>query len=228
MRAKYSFLYLIAILFVAGCTRGGYGLNIGGSSGSGYSSSNNSPDLANEKLSPVNYVKWVEDAQNGLNKEKQIGEMIYSAQYKPYNYVICEQERQPTIADSTVRKDMSQLGNMQYFNLKISLGGGQGELLKYNLSSREEYDGRVNYFAFGMQKDIELVDGSDTLPCLLYHYERIYDVAPSATFLLGFAPGKSSKSDRTLILFDKGFKKGIIKFYFEAKAINILPQLQTI
>lgn len=183
---------------------------------------------ANEKLVPAQYVRWVEDEQNGLKKEKTIDDIIFSAQYKPAQYVVCEEERKDSITGSEVQKKLGELGGMQYYDLKITLKSGQGELLKYNLSSAEQYQDRVNYFSFGMQKDIQLVDGNDTLPCLLYHYERVYDVAPYGTFILGFAPGKNPKANKTLLLFDKGFNKGIVKLYFEEKDIEYVPQLQTI
>ena len=100
-------------------------------------------------------------------------------------------------------------------------------LLKYDLHSRKEYEDRVNYFAFGMQNDIRLVQGGDTLPCQLFHFERVYDVAPYATFLLAFPLGKDYSSDKTLVLFDHGFNKGILKFFFDGRDIKNVPQVET-
>jgi hypothetical protein len=117
---------------------------------------------------------------------------------------------------------------MQYYNLRIELKDGTGELLKHGATSAADYKGRVNYFAFAMQNDIKLVEGDDTVPCLLFHYERAYDVAPYGTFLLAFPLPKNSKTDRTLIFTDHGFNKGIIKFFYRGADINNQPQLEVI
>lgn len=181
-----------------------------------------------QKLSPTDYVAWITDEQHGLKVEKTIDNLVYTAQYKPCNYVICEEERKQEIPDTTVKSKQKELDGMQYIDLKIALKTGQGELLKYNLASVDQYQDRVNYFAFGMQKDIQLVEGRDTLNCLLFHYERVYDLAPYGTFMLGFPLGKEPKGDKTLLIFDHGFNTGIVKLFFDGRGIKYLPQLQTI
>src|SRR5438105_2151917 len=72
---------------------------------------------------------------------------------------------------------------MTYFNLKIELTNGQGEILKYNLASPQQYDSRIKYISFGMQNDIFIVQNSDTLRPGLYQFERIFEVAPIATVM---------------------------------------------
>jgi hypothetical protein len=109
------------------------------------------------------------------------------------------------------------------------LNDGSTELLKYKNTSAQQYSDRVNYFAFGMQNDIALVDGNDTLHCDLYHYERAYDVAPSATMLLGFAKKNGSdRKDKTLIFYDRTFNKGMLKFKFAASTLYNKPKLKTL
>jgi hypothetical protein len=186
-----------------------------------------SVDMNQQKLRPEQYVTWIQQGSNGLKKEKTINDIIYSAQYKPLPYIICEEERTAQIADSTLRKKTNQLGDMQYYNFKIELKEAQTELIKYGISTTTDYAARVNYFSFDMQRDIKLVQGGDTLPCLLYHYERVYNTGNFGMFSLGFAKGKAL-NDRTLIFFDHGFNKGIIKFFFAGTDIKNQPQLETI
>lgn len=226
MKARYIFMVMV-LFSVVSCSRSNAGMDMSGG-GSAATMDNNVVERVNQKLPPVEYVRWVEDEKNGLKREKTLGDMIFSAQYKPESYIVCEEERKESIADTVLKKKLKELTDMQYYDLKIEIKDGQGELLKYGLTSTEQYQERINYFSFGMQKDIQLVDGNDTLPCLLYHYERVYDVAPYGTFILGFAKGKNDNAGKTLLLFDKGFNKGIVKFYFEGKDIKYLPQLQTI
>src|ERR1035437_2351097 len=174
-------------------------------------------------LAPDEFVRWVKDEDHGLKKEKKIGDIVFSAQYKPVEYVICMEERSTHISDSVVKRKKSELGDMLYLDFKIALEKGEGELLKYKLSSMAEYGDRVNYFSFKMQNDIFLVDGNDTISCTLFHFERAYDAVPYSTFVLGF-PNNNKAGNKTLIYHDNIFKKGIIKLEFENNNLKAVPK----
>lgn len=180
-------------------------------------------------LEPGEYVQWVQNPENGLRKEKTIDDLVFRAQYKPHEYIVCMEEREPQLQDTLVKRKIAELSDMQYYDLKIELKKGEGELLKYKLSSAEEYDKRVNYFAFNMQNDIQLIEGNDTLPCSLFHFERAYDVTPSSIFILGFPISKNNPAEsKTLVIYDKTFGKGLIKFMFSNKELKNLPKLKTL
>ena len=119
---------------------------------------------------------------------------------------------------------------MQYYDLKIELKDGQGEFLKYKLaSSNEDYEKRVKYCAFDMQKDIKLLAGNDSMPCTLFHFERAYDLAPYGIFLLGFPLSKiGSDKEAAIVIQDKLFNKGILKFTFSESELKNLPKLKTL
>jgi hypothetical protein len=178
-------------------------------------------------LAPYDYVKWVKDEKHGFKKEKKIDDILFSVQYKPINYIICLEEGKNTIDDSVVKTKTKELDNMQYIDFKISIPSEQGEILKYKLNATSNYQDRVNYFAYKMQQDIQLVEGSDTIPCSLYHFERAYDVAPLSTFVLGFPLDKTYKGNRTFIYHDKIFQKGIIQFEFQEQDFQSIPKLET-
>jgi hypothetical protein len=181
-----------------------------------------------DELTPVDYVAWIRDAKNGLLQEKKMEELVFSAQYKPYAYVTCMEEKKKEIQGAVLKEKISELEGMQYIDFKIALTDGQGELLKHQVSGPGEYNARINYFAFGMQHDISLVDGTDTIPCSLFHFERAYDVTPYSTFLLGFNKGaKKGVYDKTLIFQDKTFHKGTIKLSFRREDLLNTPKLKT-
>ena len=73
-----------------------------------------------------------------------------------------------------------------------------------------------------------MLAGNDTLDCTLFHFERAYDIAPLATFLLGFPKVKSKNSQRTFFFQDKVFNKGIIKFTYTSEELSQIPKLKTI
>jgi len=180
-------------------------------------------------LDAADYVSWMKDPENGFKREKKMDELTFSVQYKTPEYITCMELHGRPCADSVLKKNISELNDMQYYDLKIVLEDGSSELLKYKNTSPQQYNDRVNYFAFGMQNDLALVDGNDTLRCELYHFERAYDITPSATLLLGFSKKNSSgRNDKTLIFYDRTFNKGMLKFKFAATAFNNKPKLKTL
>ena len=183
---------------------------------------------ANKYLPPVDYVKWIQDKDNGIKKEKVIDDIVYEIQYKPYEYIVCMEERKEKLADSVVKKKVEEINDMQYYDLTISLNSGSGELLKYGVTAYDQYDKRIKYVSFDMQNDISLVEDGDTIPCSLFHFERVYDVAPYAKFLLGFAKGKKDSPQQSVIVFDdKLFNQGLIKMTYSHEEISNIPKLKT-
>lgn len=180
-------------------------------------------------LMPREYVAWVQNLDNGLHSEKTIDEINFSIQYKPYNYIICMEERSDSISSKLVASKVSELNGLDYYDLKIKLINSEGELLKHDLSSSSEYQKRVEYFAFGLEKDIRLVNGKDSIRCSMFHFERSYEAAPYCTILLGFKSLENNKNAQlTLVLEDKIFSKGIIKFTFNKSNFERIPKLKTI
>lgn len=165
-------------------------------------------DIAGIIESPEPYLQAVEKPEQGLRVEKQIGELIFSLQYKPHLYLAIK-ELGNNASDSAVKAYMESISDMQYYTFRIQSEKEGEELLKHGISNHTEYDMRVQYCAFRMQEDIKLVDGLDTLYCMLFHFERVYGVAPYATFVLGFST-TGLVQDKTLIFEDKLFNSGKI------------------
>lgn len=176
-----------------------------------------------EFLSPREYVSWIEDKNNGLKVEKKIGEFTYMFQYKPTDYVVAMDLKMDSISKAIFQKKGDEYSGLQYFNFRISTESG-GELLKKNVADERDYYGRIQYFSFDMQNDLKLIDGKDTLKCLLFHFERVFGLAPYATFLLGF-PVSQNRENKTLFYDDKIFGLGRIYLTVQSKNINKLPSL---
>lgn len=176
-----------------------------------------------EKLSPREYISWVDDKDNGLKVEKMIGEFTYMFQYKPTDYVVIMDIKKDSIGKSELQKKTEEYNGLQYFNFRMSTESG-GELLKKNVVDENDYNSRIQYFSFDMQKDIKLIDTKDTLDCVLFHFERVYGLAPYATFLLGF-PFTENNGNKTLAYDDKIFDSGTIYLTIQSKNIKNLPSV---
>ena len=161
--------------------------------------------------SPEALIAYVDDSEKGFVRTKVIREITYSACLKPLDYLLA-QKRIKEKNDSLKKEDFEDL---QYFDLRINITGFAQEFIKFDLNSSDQYNERINYCAFKMQNDIVLIDGLDTLNCVLYHFERAFDVVPYGHFLLGFeANRKKSISTKTLVFNDHLFNNGMIKFTF--------------
>jgi hypothetical protein len=188
-------------------------------------------DYTNTILTPHEYKDWVKKETDHLHRKKEIEDLIFELRYKPVDNIIINENGEKELTDSLYKVKKSELDGMYYFDLKISLKEGSGELLKYKLSSADEYLKRVNYFAFEMQSDINLKAGETIVPCDLFHFERAYDVAPYSIFLLGFnkkSIDESKTKEITIEYHDNVFKKGIIKFTYTQNDLHNLPKLKTI
>ncbi len=186
---------------------------------------------------PEELVSWVEDSENGLLKNKQIGDIIYTVLYKPAQYEqVLMGERENPIAADTSKMGTGDEEEVQFFSLAITTEENKQELLRHNIESEEEYMERVNYCISEMQQDITLIDGKDTLPCVLFHFERTYNQSPGATFTLAFPYSdeakrqrkngdNKTKSDKIISIYDRMFNNGRVNIVFNKESFNQIPVL---
>lgn len=184
---------------------------------------------SSQTLSQREYVSWMQEPKNGFCIAKEMDDLSYNLQFRTYDYIICIENKGTPVADSLKRQRYEELKGMDYFEFTIKLINGGGELLKYKLTSNSDYSSRVQYFAFDMQKDFQVKYGdSDPLPCVLYHFERTYDIAPYAKFIIGFERPKGNDFQDIVVEYnDRVFDKGLMKFIFNKESFNKIPKLQT-
>ena len=118
-------------------------------------------------LTALEYIRWVEDERNGLIVSKVIEDFIFTVQYKPLNYVALKSLRNVNPGKEELSKEVEEIEDMQYYTLRIGTNSGARDLLKAGIESEDEYFMRIEYFSFHIQKDLQLIDGPDKLPCVL-------------------------------------------------------------
>lgn len=186
-------------------------------------------------LEPVAYKNWVENPENGLNVSREAGEFQFTLQYKPLDYVALINQRPEQLNRQGFMKNKEEMKELQYYTLRIDSKTGD-EMLRSNLSSADEYFYRVEYFSFHLKKDLYLIDGNDSLPCVLSHFERSYALSPNNNFILAFplsekekvmlAKGKAYTGEKTLVYDDRYLQTGPVKFTIKKDALSALPQLK--
>lgn len=185
-------------------------------------------------LNSAAYKEWIEDPQNGYVIQKKVSDFTFSAIHKPLEYLALQElKNQDVINQKQVKEKIEAYSGLQYFTFRIAAEAQSNELLKVNLSSEDEYYKRIEYFSFKMQDDLKLIDGEDTLSCSLFHFERVFGLAPYATFLLGFPQitnettnhKKKNSRSKTLLYDDRMFGVGKIYMTFKEENLNQVPEL---
>ena len=169
------------------------------------------------------------DVKQFIENEKEINS--YEKKIKDVNfklkYISNEQMALQQVSDITkinqVQFDsiVKNYDSLLFFNLQIDIDNFNEELLKYKLGGNIDasYSQRVDYYAFKMQKDINIVLAEkDTIPCMMYHFERNYGVSPKNNFMIGF---KLSNFKNAVLVYDNNLlQTGIIKFELKEKEIT--------
>ena len=183
-----------------------------------------------QALPPVEYVRWVKDPAHGLVQTKTINALEFTAQYKPLDFVVAQEERTPTLAQSVLEAKKEALGDHHlYYNFRIKNTEGQLSPVGSGASSDLEYQRRLGYFTFDIQQDLYLLHGQDTFPCTLFQFVRSYDVAPYVEFALGFQkPAQTTiHKDITFVFEDRILGVGPTKLRFDQTAFTNTPAIKT-
>jgi hypothetical protein len=162
-------------------------------------------DLAETQTSSEVMTAFSEKQKAPAAKTSQkLNEIEYSAQWVP-PVVMAARAGEPNAKPS----DLDDYDDFINVDLSITTPGHL-EFLKFDLYEGNEYDRRVKYSAFEMQRDIWFItESNDTIDCLIYHFERNFDASPVGKFTLGFPCEKCTSG--TLVFEDRLFNNGRIK-----------------
>ncbi len=179
-----------------------------------------------EAVSADEFVSWCSNEENQLSKSKAISEMIYRVNFLPAESMAYTELKTSQYDLETFQKTSESYKSMSYFNFRLQLNNGNGELLKYKVNSPAHYEERIKYVSFYMEKDLYLVQGNDTVYPGIYHFERTYEVVPFITVMLAFDNTKFDKEKEfTIVYNDKLFEKGLVKFTYQNKVLVDVPQV---
>jgi hypothetical protein len=177
-----------------------------------------------DACTPDAYRTWIGAHKDALSTQISHSGLSFSLTYLPVDWLALQETTTDNALDfNKIRETYS---GMEYYRLRVSLAGAQGDILQYQATSQEEYYQRVEYFSFGMQQDLRMLNGQDTLPCKLFHFERNYGAAPFADFMIGFEDREGNKSDRVLIYNDRVYSTSIFQLSIPAENIQNIPKLK--
>jgi hypothetical protein len=113
-----------------------------------------------------------------------------------------------------------------FFDMEISIDHFNEEMIHYGVGVQDEtsFENRVAYYSFGMQKDINLISGKDTITCTIYHYERNYGISPQNHFMLGFRA--SRVKDAVLVYDNQLLATGPVRFALKEQDLLYHPKIK--
>ncbi len=179
-------------------------------------------------LSASDYVQYVKDPRNGLIVDHVAKNFKFSLQYEPLDYLTLKEIRNTKFSPEIFESTRKQFGNSIYFDFIITTLNQQDDLLKEKDSI--QFNKRLNYFSFDFNQKVELIDGIDTLHCLLHHFERNYGISPENHIALAFEnfkhqPGKSTNNELLFIYNDEVLQTGKITISINKKSLFEIPGL---
>lgn len=184
-----------------------------------------SDNISLSQYSPLDYLKWVE-SEDGLRATKKIEKIEFQLQLTPSNYLVLKENLDSLndFSESKLIASTKTYDELQYFKLRISIDEFHDEIIKYNIRNDNEYEERVKYFSFYMQNNFKLIDGIDTLPCVMFNYERTFNLTPNSNFQIAF-PSTLNKASKTLVYDDIYLGTGKVMLTINKEKIKLIPKI---
>lgn len=174
-------------------------------------------------LDKHSYVSWVQNPENGLVKEKQIGDYGLEVQYRPLELIALTENNEIQLEEMKSR--CNELSDSQYFNFKLKSNDPLLKVMDIGNVDEQDYYAKLEYFTNGIQQDLKLIDGNDTLICMFSVFERTYDLAPYVTFALAFENQSQNAGDKTLYFDGSKLGLGPVYLKIESNEIKNTPNL---
>ncbi len=165
-------------------------------------------------LTPKQYVKWVEDYDNGWHKKIVQDNWIIDAQKQPLPYVALNRYGASITKEELESFVIEQQGE-QYYVFKIARNDGK-DLVKYY--GEDQRKSTLNYFSFTFQEAIKLRSNGEEIAPNLFHFERDNNLNNSRSFLLSFNKPKKDGL-HTLIINSSILSSNPIEIPIEGKEL---------
>lgn len=181
-----------------------------------------------EQVSKEQYLPVLKADHEAIYQEKKFKGITFSFRYCPIEEVVLNDCGDCTLTDSVYRKLFDKHKELQYYTLTL-VSDDENEILEhYSNESDEAYYQMLDYLENGIQDDIYLLQGTDTLPCVISHYERNFGLSANNKVSLAFKntePQRPFLHDKILVYNDRLFNTGELRFKISKESLNKLPEL---
>lgn len=191
-----------------------------------------------KELEWKDYVKYINNEDNGLVVKKYANHLEVALKYLPADYLVHRELENDTSFTSKQRDSiLESYSHNLTFVLSINPDEREGEsfiedVLFYDLKTKEAYTQRMMYFNFDIKHDIELsCDSTSQYTPVITNMENNYGLSKGRNITIVFTPLKSKeefKNSKTITVKwnDEVFETGLNYFKFNAEDLFSTPSLK--
>lgn len=184
----------------------------------------NSCQRARLELTPEEYIKYLDNPENGFIKKVTLDDIVYEFHCKTPEYLAVQQNLNSANA-SFINPRIKQLQSTIWFYVYIKSKSGKVNPLKEKVSGLDEYNQRLSYFLDQAKSSFNLSSGGKPMKQVAYHFENNYGLSPFDTMILGYAI-EGDYQEIILEYEDRLFNAGLMKITIEENDLNELPTLK--
>lgn len=173
----------------------------------------------NMSMRPSEYVRWVTSSENGL-RVTQTGACNSELQYCPTDYMVVKDLRKEDISKKELQEGRRKYENNEFFELRLATSEGKGYFTSMRSGSL------YSYLMSGLQKDIRLVSGKDTIECVAAEVQYSQGILPYDLCLLVFEKDALDTSDMILEYHNQTYFQDTLKIRIKRESIDKMPKIK--
>lgn len=177
-----------------------------------------------DMYSPREYIEWVEEEENGLLQHQESKDFRYTFLLKPKEFVALKSMKKSNITKDQFENTLLEYEDLNFGSLWIESVSGQA------VNNRKDGDlGNeiASYYAFGIQKDLYLLENADTLKCLYIHQVQEGGITNKLQFLLAFEASKNRDIKAKTAVFNHSIAgQNNVMFNFQLKTLTNIPKIK--
>ncbi len=176
-----------------------------------------------EKLHGDGLGNYIYNTIHGLTVEDTFGNLKVSCTYIPVQYAAWQESKLKGESYKDILKEMKEF---QFWELRLSDSSGTKEFLKAD-NNPLHYQERLNYLLHGLQNDIIIIEGNDTLTVLDIHLERLYGIVNYNKVLLTFKRvPENDFIEKNFLIRDRQDKGKPMRFLINSEDLKKLPTIR--
>ena len=157
------------------------------------------------KMRPLGFVEWVENKENGLRKDKTIGNYRFEIQYCPEDYLLIRRGNFNSLNSAEKNKNESSL----CFIFRIE-----------RLSEKDDH----SIFQFINETNFSLISKTDTIRSSMVLYENNFNISSTESYSVYF-DSVWLNNDIRFVYNDDVLTTGPVIFTFKIQDIKGVPEL---
>ncbi|MBO9703619.1 MAG: hypothetical protein J7604_25670 [Sporocytophaga sp.] len=180
------------------------------------------------------YMKWINNPEHGLVKEKYVSGLKISVKYLPPDFLAHKElKRMESRVETTKDSLVNLYSKSKTFLITIAPdereGEKKGDLMLTGISNYREYKERVFDLNFNLEEYVELIAGKEVYEPVLSGMINGYDLTNKKEFYLVFSEkqgqqGLDQSKEMDLVFDDEFFNSGRTHFLFKQEHLASIPQ----